>query len=392
MTPNNFQKRILLCVTGMSPQIVTETLYALVTEQGFTPTEIRLITTTRGRNHVTNGLLNDQNGHFHNFCREYHLEGKIRFDESCIDVITDRHGTPLDDIRTLEENTLAADRIVSTVRQICQEPDCALHVSMAGGRKTMGFYIGYALSLFAREQDRLSHVLVSEQYENCRDFYFPSQSPYLLTLDNGMQVDTRNAEVILANIPLVRLRSCLPKSFLTTGNYSDTVHALQDNLPSEMRFDIESRTVQFHGHQPIKLEASQFALLLWLGNRKKQELPAIVPDEDVAGILFQEYLTYYAQVVTVDSVAYGNLVEKSTEARMKQAAKIFQNSNPQSNENIRFLKKYLASRISKIKKAVGDEMGETFSDLFLSPQKGSYSISLLPEAIILPANRRKTKI
>ena len=392
MTPNNFQKRILLCVTGMSPQIVTETLYALVTEQAFIPTEIRLITTTRGRNHVMNGLLNDLNSHFHNFCREHNLEGKIRFDESCIDVITDRHGTPLDDIRTLEENTLAADRIVSTVRQICQEPDCALHVSMAGGRKTMGFYIGYALSLFAREQDRLSHVLVSEQFENCRDFYYPSQSPYLLTLDNGMQVDTRNAEVILANIPLVRLRSCLPKSFLTTGNYSDTVHALQDNLPAEMRLDITGRTVQFHGHQPVKLEASQFAILLWLGNRKKQGQPPIVLDQDVTGEFFQEFLTYYAQVVTVDSVAYGNLVEKSTEARMKQAAKTHPPRNPQLNENVKFLKKYLASRISKIKKAVGDEMGETFSNLFLSPQKGSYSISLLPEAIILPAIRRKTKI
>ncbi len=392
MTPSEYKKRILLCVTGMSPQIVTETLYALVTKHAFIPTEIRLITTTRGKNHVMNGLLNSQNSHFHNFCREYRLEGKIRFDESCIDVITDRDSNPLDDIRTLEENTLAADRIVNIVRQLCQDESCALHVSMAGGRKTMGFYIGYALSLFAREQDRLSHVLVSEQYENCRDFYYPSQSPHLLTLNNGIQVDAKKAEVILANIPLVRLRSCLPDQFLTSGNYSDTVHALQDNLPQEMRLDVKKRSVQFSGHNPVKLEASQFAILLWLANRRRQRLPAIIPDEDTTGELFQEFLIYYAQTVTEFSAAYENLVEKSTEARLKHAAKQFQTNNPQRNENVIFLKRYMASRISKIKKAVSDEMGGTFGANFLTPAKGSYGISMLPESITLPLSKEKTKI
>ena len=42
---NTYNKRILLSVTGMSPAVVTETLYALVTEKGFIPTEIRVITT-----------------------------------------------------------------------------------------------------------------------------------------------------------------------------------------------------------------------------------------------------------------------------------------------------------------------------------------------------------
>jgi CRISPR-associated protein (TIGR02584 family) len=35
-------------------------------------------------------------------------------------------------------------------------------MSIAGGRKTMGFYAGYALSLYGRAQDRMSHVLVEE--------------------------------------------------------------------------------------------------------------------------------------------------------------------------------------------------------------------------------------
>ena len=34
----------------------------------------------------------------------------------------------------------------------------------------MGFYLGYALSLYGRTQDRLSHVLVSSPYES-RAYY-----------------------------------------------------------------------------------------------------------------------------------------------------------------------------------------------------------------------------
>ena len=42
-----FQRRILLAVTGLSPQVVTETLYALALEGGHErmPTEVHLVTT-----------------------------------------------------------------------------------------------------------------------------------------------------------------------------------------------------------------------------------------------------------------------------------------------------------------------------------------------------------
>ena len=40
----------------------------------------------------------------------------------------------------------------------------------------MGYYLGYALSLFGRSQDRLSHVLVSDGYEGHPEFYYPSKN------------------------------------------------------------------------------------------------------------------------------------------------------------------------------------------------------------------------
>ena len=59
---NNYNKRILLSVTGMSPAVVTETLYALVTEKNFIPTEIQVITTEQGKNKLLDALLGIEGG------------------------------------------------------------------------------------------------------------------------------------------------------------------------------------------------------------------------------------------------------------------------------------------------------------------------------------------
>ena len=70
-----------------------------------------------------------------------------------------------------------ADFITEQVRQITADPAASLHVSIAGGRKTMGFYAGYALSLFGRAQDQLSHVLVSPSFELLKEFSIRVPTP-----------------------------------------------------------------------------------------------------------------------------------------------------------------------------------------------------------------------
>jgi len=178
----DYNKKILLSVTGMSPAVVTETLYALVTEKNFIPTEIQVITTEQGKNKLLETLLGieggrkERKGALQEFIEDYGEQygfSSIHFDESCIHIITDKCGQNLPDIRTPEENEQAANSIVQLVGNLCQDEDMQLHVSIAGGRKTMGFFMGYALSLYGREQDSLSHVLVDTQYENLPSFYYP---------------------------------------------------------------------------------------------------------------------------------------------------------------------------------------------------------------------------
>lgn len=302
MDPHAFPRRILLAVTGMSPQIVTETLYALVTQQGFVPTEIRLVTTAYGRNRALHDLLGigattGSRGHFHALCADYGWHG-IRFDETCIEVIEDAAGHPLDDIRTPEENTLAADKLTRVVQALCADPDAAVHASIAGGRKTMGFYLGYALSLFARPQDALSHVLVAEPYEQCRQFFYPSPQPRELVLENGAKVDASAAQVMLAGIPLVHLRDGLPDTLLGgMDSYSQAVAAAQAGLgEASLHFDLAARTVRGFG-RPLELPDLLFALLLWMCRRRKADAPLALDDaQAVAG-----FVACYREVAPGDS-------------------------------------------------------------------------------------------
>jgi len=158
--PGAHPRRILLAVTGLTPQVVTETLYALAVKgnPAWVPTEIRIITTRQGVEKAQRTLLSDHPGWFRRLCADYRLPG-IAFGAGGIRIIAGPDGKPLDDILDERDNAAVADFITEEVRALTADPSASLYVSIAGGRKTMGFYVGYALSLFGREQDRLSHVL-----------------------------------------------------------------------------------------------------------------------------------------------------------------------------------------------------------------------------------------
>jgi len=78
----------------------------------------------------------------------------------------------LPDIRSVEDNTFAANQICEIVRELSLTSHTSLHASAAGGRKTMSIYLTAAMQLFGRAQDRLSHVLVSEDFETHPDFFY----------------------------------------------------------------------------------------------------------------------------------------------------------------------------------------------------------------------------
>lgn len=298
-------RRILLAVTGLSPQVLTETLYALGVdgEAGFAPTEIHLLTTESGAKLARAALLHPDGGQFHALLADYPQLGKPVFDDSQIHVIHDAAGKPLSDIRTPEENACAANTITALMAELTRDPTATLHVSIAGGRKTMGFYLGYAFSLFARPQDDLSHVLVSSPFENHPEFFFPPATPKRLATRDGQHIDTADARITLARIPVVRLRHGQPQALLNGhASFNETVAAIQESLnPPYLEIDLRSRKV-ICGSTHVKLAP---ALLAWLAWWAKQTVDDHGP-QSWRTASSEEFLEVYRLIVTEDSTAYDN--------------------------------------------------------------------------------------
>lgn len=234
MNPDQYPRRILLCVAGLSPQIVTETLYALtvIGEPRFVPTEIHLLTTAEGAERARLTLLSEEPGWFHRLRQDHGLP-EIRFALDTLHILRAADGRPLNDIRELADNEAIADAITHQVRELTADPDSAVHASIAGGRKTMGFYLGYALSLFGRPQDRLSHVLVSSPFESNPNFFYPAPVARVIfaTGPDQRPLDASAATVMLADIPFVRLRDGLHGALLRDGaSFSEVVRQAQRNL------------------------------------------------------------------------------------------------------------------------------------------------------------------
>jgi CRISPR-associated protein (TIGR02584 family) len=307
--PSQFQRRVLLAVSGLSPQIVTETIYALAAcaDAPFLPTEVHLITTREGAQRAELSLLSDDLGWFHRLCKDYNLS-HIAFTRKHIHIMRDANERGMDDIRSIEDNRAAADFITARVREFSADPNCALHVSIAGGRKTMGFYLGYALSLYGRAQDRLSHVLVSEPFENSIDFFYPTPYSRVLQTRDGRLADTAMAEVTLAEIPFVSLRHGLPAKLLSGhATFSQAVAAVQASLaPAELVIDRANRSIRAGG-QTIELPPAELALLAVFARRTLQGAPALSaptkssPDSAWASRFLKEYRAITGTLADIES-------------------------------------------------------------------------------------------
>ncbi|MBC6962359.1 MAG: TIGR02584 family CRISPR-associated protein, partial [Nitrosomonas sp.] len=214
--------------------------------------------------------------------------------------LSDQQGL-IADIRTPDENVAAADTITTLVAHLTEDDNAALHVSIAGGRKTMGFYLGYAFSLFARPQDNLSHILVSPLFENHPNFFYPPRQPCYLTARDGQQINTADAVVTLAKIPVVRLRHGLPETLVSgQAGYSETVTAVQKSFaPPRLLIDLEQRCVTC-GDTMISMQPQLLAWLTWWAMLAKQKRPETTcNDAD-----FQLFLDIYRAIVSIDAVDY----------------------------------------------------------------------------------------
>lgn len=254
-------KDIFIFIAGSTPQVITETIYSLaIKNPPVYPDELYIITTEKGRRIVNDTLI--KKGLLQKLIDEYRLPA-ITLQENSFVIPKDASGNLLDDIRDESENEIMGDLITSFIRDKAKDTSATLHCSIAGGRKTMSFYLGAAMQLFGRPWDKLYHILVTPEFENHPDFFYkPKEERNLTPLnpplskggDGGLKpLNTKDAEIHLAELPFIRLKDKLSlqgkgfRELVAEGQKEIDIATIQP----ELRINLSKRTVSI-GDKTIK--------------------------------------------------------------------------------------------------------------------------------------------
>jgi CRISPR-associated protein (TIGR02584 family) len=289
----NDMNTILIAVLGTSPAILTETVWALATrcDESVVPDEVVVVTTTRGQQELEGALLVPAPAHggrtvWESMKRQLELQGvqvkgKLRFGRTAIRLFEKGDGSAhLEDIRTAEESELVADFLMRQLRGL-QGEDNRLIGSIAGGRKTMSALMYAVFSLIGRTQDRLTHVLVNEPFENpglSPRFYFPVVPPlrHQKMDERGkvvVAVGSDEARLQLADLPFVRLRQLFDRDFSSLpGKFTELVKQYNEQRKAQvmdLRFQDADGIVVIDGNK-IRLMGRSHAVFSVLAHRASE--------------------------------------------------------------------------------------------------------------------------
>jgi CRISPR-associated protein (TIGR02584 family) len=261
-------REVVVLVVGTTPQIITETIYGLLQKKPpIQPDEVFVITTSVGKTIARERLL--EGGRLEAFKAEYSLD-KIELGNDHFIVVKNHSGNDIPDITNDIESAAMGDLITSFIRDLTDDQKVRLHCSIAGGRKTMSFYMGAALQLFGRPWDRLYHVLVSPEFESNQEFFYKPKRNKIIEsrLPDGStrKLSTRDAEIHLAELPFIRLRD---KLSLQGKGFKELVQEGQKKIDTatiqpELHVDLAARSVHIGNHliEMIPVQLMVYAALL----------------------------------------------------------------------------------------------------------------------------------
>jgi CRISPR-associated protein (TIGR02584 family) len=178
----------LLIATGQSPQVVTETIFELHRTDALQPASVHVVTTRVGRvfgeallqgkertDPIRGDRIENARDRWTPFCDE--VLGRDPVDlHFHVPEVQDQ---ALEDIRRCGDDTRFSSICYTLVEELTREDELPLVGSIAGGRKTMSAHMMTAFSVYARSDDRLTHVLLTDpDLEYDADFFYPeSGSP-----------------------------------------------------------------------------------------------------------------------------------------------------------------------------------------------------------------------
>lgn len=346
-------KELFIFVAGASPQVITETIYALSQKRpSILPHEIFIITTILGKKIIYETLI--EKGILASLVKEYELP-PITLKKENIIVPLDEQGHQIEDIRTNKDNEIIGDLITSFIREKTKDNSVRLHCSLAGGRKTMSFYLGSALELFGRPWDKLYHVLVTPEFENNPDFFYkPKKNKVIIAKDKYGQerrLNTKDAQIFLAELPFIRLSH---KFKLQSKGFRELVAEGQReidmaSIQPELRIDLANRTISI-GEKTIFLQPMLLFIYAAFAHQKLKECP--YPDRNYCfecRDCFKELLQLFNFEALKKLAGYYNSIYKGAPFKTQEFLKKWEKKSVLPVDNVR---QYL----SKLKEILNKEI------------------------------------
>ena len=295
----DWKRSVLICTVGGAPSVVTETVWALLERRPqWVPDAIFLVTTSVGAPQCEEKLK----GADSQLSALFRIHGKQPLDPEII-VPPDDSGTPISDIRTQPENVAFANRITQLIKDHTEDAGTRLHISIAGGRKTMSSYAQAAISIFGRDQDELTHVLVEPpEFEYCRDFFWPGQSPEKVTVSvkdtttgrtRNEERDASDASIALVPSPFIRMGLILSEDAFPGGKveYENVIEQVQLGLEEDRLFlHCASNELQLGRNHRVSLAPQLFAFYRLLATVRTERWKGFGPDG--AGDSHEGWLSY----------------------------------------------------------------------------------------------------
>jgi len=273
---------VLVAVVGISPAILTETVWALAHEKSPTlPDKIVVLTTTTGKVCLeremfiaAKGLPSGWQRLVSSLSEEgFDVEGKLQFGLADYHIRlfpSKNRMRNVEDITSFEDNAAAADMILDTLRGFTEQPNTRVLASIAGGRKTMGALMMSCMSLLGREQDRVLHVLVNPPFDSplSPPFLFPEIKVKYQTRDG--KVVKEKPKVDLVDVPFVRMRGWYESIFKSPPpSYLALVNGIQKEMPlatnyPELCFDCSTGVLGVVKKANVELSPMEFVVTLLL--------------------------------------------------------------------------------------------------------------------------------
>jgi CRISPR-associated protein Csx14 len=267
------KQTILLAVAGLSPQVVTETLYALH-QQKRSVDAVHVITTRRGREAVETQLLSPVRGHYRRYLEEYGISADaIDFGHANIHTVVDETGREIEDIEDEEDNERFLSKCMEMTFHFTSDDRTSVYFSIAGGRKTMSACLMTAAQFYARPQDRIYHVLVTPEFENSENFFYPPRIPGPVELRDRQGRrhirESDHSRIKLVHIPFISIRDQLAPDLLRAPADPESL------MLTLVRDDQYGLTVDLaagkaiYKNQELSLMPARMALFAFFAIRKK---------------------------------------------------------------------------------------------------------------------------